>query len=738
MTYDPLLIAPYKSGLIQYYKPFLIGNDAFTELDNCYSWRGIIKKREGSLVLARTPVYRVVNAINGITNASPPVVTTSTAHGLLTGDMVYLENVVTNNGTVSTIATGFPTIVTTTGNHGMSAGQTVFLTGVNGVIGGTTQDPFDFNNEVYSIISVTPTTMSLNTTSTGTYTSGGTVFVAGLDGRDNNESFVITVTGANTFTLQNLNTGVNFPASGAAQSADIYLPIVGTRIFIISSSGDERLIVFTPRQAFQFNPNTNVLDNISFDTTTAAIVWQGTKDNFFYTSNYATVMWATNNIANTTLQPTGIRFYNGSLTAGWSDFQPQLSTGRYLNSALIVLPYKGRLVVLNTLEGGNAPPPGQANQNFFSRARWSQIGTPFVANAPTGFSNDANAWRDDIPGRGGFIDADTSERIISASIIQDTLIVSFQFSTWRLTYTGNETLPFIWERINNQLGSEGTFSDVPFDDRKLTISRRGIVGCSFNSVERIDLLVPDFVDSFEAGQIGEGLNRIQGIRDFQKRLVYWIYGDQADNAQTPNKILCYNYVDNTWATFTQSFTTLGNYKKTTDNTWSTWTSIWDGDTSTWDTPLDQSNTILVVAGDKTGRVWEIMDSEVSTDNGVNYNFSITTNVINPYFQQGRRCKLAYYDLYTTTTSNGEITLYNYIDNNENDPWLIKTVQTNNVGLPGSSEVKYIRVFLGMVARNHQITITLTPEQLADEDIGGSDFEIQGIIMHTRMEGRIKQ
>lgn len=784
MGYDPTLIAPYKSGLVQYFKPFLIGNDAFTLLDNCYSWRGLIKKREGSIILGRLAKWATST---GITDVSPPVVT-AVAHGLLTGDMVWLENVTMTNGTVVTIIPGVVTQVTFIGAPGITAGETITIRGITGTIGKA------LNGLTYQVISIVGPIVTLNVYTLGlVYTAGGTAFLGGLEG----QAFQITKITANTFSLQVLNSvpPTNVPASGTATAADIYLPVVGTRTFLQTSTGNEQLIVFHPKKAFLFNTGTMLFQDISFSvggaitgitaanpavvTTTnphglqtgdqvvitgvvgtmgpaingitflitvlspttfsipvntiglvyvsggvVGILWTGTKDNFFYTSNYATVMWTTNNV-----DP--IRFYNGSTTAGWADHVPIVSGSTTMTECLIILPYKGRLVALSTTEGGTT---------FFQRARWCQLGTPFVANSPSGFSNDVQAWRSDIPGKGGFNDADTSERIVSAEIIQDTLIVGFQFSTWRLRYTGNEILPFIWERISTQFGSEGTFTTVPFDDHTLQISRRGIVAASFNGVDRIDLVIPDFIDNFETGAIGEGLNRIQGVRDYEKRLVYWIYGDEANNSQSPNKILCFNYQDNTWSTFTQSFTTLGAYKKTTDNTWSTWTTTWDSDTSTWDSPFDQTNSLDIVAGAKDSNVWVIMDTELSTDNGINYNFTITTDLINPYFKEGRRCKLAYYDLYVTTTDNGQITVKNYTDDDPSSPWLIKTVDTNDraISLNPSKVAKYIRVFLGMVARNHQITITLTPSQLASTLIGPSNFELQGIIFHTRMEGRIKQ
>jgi hypothetical protein len=135
-----------------------------------------------------------------------------------------------------------------------------------------------------------------------------------------------------------------------------------------------------------------------------------------------------------------------------------------------------------------------------------------------------------------------------------------------------------------------------------------------------------------------------------------------------------------------------------------------------------------------------MQGDRSDDNGVPYNFTITTNIFNPYFENGRRCKLAFYDLYITNTSNGQITLENYIDDDPSDPWLIKTINTNDRALTTNpvKTVKYIRVFLGQVARNHQVTLTLTQEQMNTPLVATSPFELQGIIMHTREEGRIKQ
>ena len=60
MNYEPRLIAPFDNGgLITYYKPFLIGDQAFPVLEDAYAWRGTLRKREGYSLLATLPTVPV-------------------------------------------------------------------------------------------------------------------------------------------------------------------------------------------------------------------------------------------------------------------------------------------------------------------------------------------------------------------------------------------------------------------------------------------------------------------------------------------------------------------------------------------------------------------------------------------------------------------------------------------------------------------------------------------------------
>jgi hypothetical protein len=667
--YEAKLIAPLNSGLVNYYKPYLVSQDAFTTLENAYTSRGFVKKREGTSLLARTPIW---NTITNITNASPPVVTTATNHNLLSGDMVWLE----------------------------------------GVVGAT-----DLNQNSYVITVLSLTTFSLQ------YLSG---FVFLPNAIPPNDQYL------------EVTPGSNVAADGVGTAGNIYLPILGTRIYILPGTGNELLFVFNSKKVYQYNPGAGTLTDITFDEDGTAFFWKGTKDSFYYSSNYANAIWVTNN--NDTDQ---IKYYNGSVTDGWNTTFPVLVgtiPPTILTSSLLILPYKGYLVALNVTEN---------DTQFQNRATWSQQGTPYTGIAlptpntaitlgsptiitspahglttgdivglwsflpqnpnilngktfvvtvidannysippdtsgtgitvdnsytqlmgdpPTPFVNDPYAWRRDIPGKGGFNDADTTEAIISAEIINDVMIVGFQFSEWRLRFTGDQTTPFIWERISTSFGEESTFGSIAMDEGKLGVSRRGFIRSTQNRVERFDMAVFDKVDQIQtdiaSGVVG--FSRVHSVRDFNKRLIYWTYGEQQGSNNTPNKLLCYNYQDDNFNTFDQSFTTLALYKQTTDNIWATWTTPWAGDTSTWTDPFEQLNAIIIVAGQQNGNVCQFLDPNVSSDIGSplstvmsNYNFNITTKKFNPYIDKGKKCRLQYFDV--------------YIDSNSVTPILVSTI-----------------------------------------------------------------
>ena len=300
----------------------------------------------------------------------------------------------------------------------------------------------------------------------------------------------------------------------------------------------------------------------------------------------------------------GVRWYDMNQTT-WANFQPPINATNILIGALIIFYYRDRLVMLQPIE--TTALGGVGNATYYQRARWSQNGTFYYSSNPIpgGQTSQSDSWRDDIPGKGGYIDAPTSERIISASLIKDNLQVFFERSTWRLRYSGNEELPFIWERINEEFGSDSTFGTINFDIGPKTIGSRGIIQTDGRNVSRIDQLIPDEVFNFENQHSGP--QRVAGIRDFDEQVVYWAFPNDDENGTYPNRVLLYNYMNTSWAIFRDSYTAFGYWQSFNDLTWGGANFTWGSAEFTWGSAKSQALYPTVIGGNQQGYVMKVQE-----------------------------------------------------------------------------------------------------------------------------------
>jgi hypothetical protein len=389
------------------------------------------------------------------------------------------------------------------------------------------------------------------------------------------------------------------------------LPVMGLRSRELNNINNEQLVAFDQKYAYIFN---NGWQEFIPGTT-----WTGNDSDFFWSTNYWVnasdnrLFWVTN-FSGTLGDP--IRYTDGTT---WTDFSPDLdgviapNTNR-LQQCLCILPFRGRLVVFNTLEGKTLA----TSVSFPQRIRWAAIGNPLTATA----------WRDDIRGQGGFLDIPTSESIISVGFVRDNLVVYCERSTWQLRYTGRSISPFQIEKVNSELGAESTFSAVQFDTSLVGIGDKGIVECDSFKSDRIDIKIPDLV--FEFNNDNNGTKRIHGIRDFAQRLAYWTYPYKPLQSQTvPNKFpdrrLVYNYENDSWAIFTDSLTTLGTYQPQVSRTWANTPYSWSTQNYPW---IDRPSLFpSIVGGNQQGFV-EYLDSQVTNDVSLSIK-NITGNTTTP-------------------------------------------------------------------------------------------------------------
>jgi len=396
---------------------------------------------------------------------------------------------------------------------------------------------------------------------------------------------------ADTATYNLTDSAFNLTVTGAPDTTPVYFypsfPVMGLLTYEQSTINDEFIIGFDTRYAYQYS---NGWSRLATETTAGAAVWTGTNAQFFWGTTWlgadasAKIFFVTNFNEN---EPNYIRQFNGT---AWDDFRPALDTTvNYLNSARIIVPFKNRLVALNTWEGTGTP-----GTNYPNRARYSQVGSPL----------DASAWLVSTPGRGNAIDASTTEAIVSVEFIKDRLIVYFERSTWELVDTRNQAYPFTWQKINTELGVESTFSIIPFDKVAVGVGNVGIHACNGTSVQRIDGKIPDTV--FNIHNDNSGIFRVYGIRDYYVEMMYWTFPDTNTNSDFPypNKVLIYNYATGTWAFNDDSITVFGYFQPVSGILWSSTTVVFN-DSVPWNSGANQAKFRQVVAGNQQGYTFVI-------------------------------------------------------------------------------------------------------------------------------------
>jgi hypothetical protein len=358
--------------------------------------------------------------------------------------------------------------------------------------------------------------------------------------------------------------------------------------------------------------NINDEQNIAFDTKYAyttlmgqfielpsgtKFTWNGADWQLFWTTNFYTktiglardkFFWATNynaeNIAPSIRDH--INYYDGS---DWFLLEPHVNPTTFLEQCKILIGYKSRLIAMNLWEG-----PDIYNVfHYPNKIRWSVNGDP----------TDINAWREDIPGQGSYLYAPTNEAIISVAFIRDILVVKFERSSWRLSYTGNENLPFVFQKIDTDLGSESPFSLITFGKGLLSVADKGITVDDGMSVNRIDTNIPQQV--FKIKNNANGTDRVYGIRDFVSELAYFSF-PSFNTVKFPDRVLVYNYNNATWAIFKDSFTCYGNYQRDSDETWAAFTDerydTWAALYQTWNEGATSALVPNIAAGNQAGFV----------------------------------------------------------------------------------------------------------------------------------------
>ncbi len=449
----------------------------------------------------------------------------------------------------------------------------------------------------------------------------GIVFAVGQQFSIATEIFTVSVTGtpgimldtgASTVHTYNTTNGA-LVITGAPPLTDVYFfpatAVMGLTNYEVGPINNQPSYAFDTQFAYTFDASGT--GRWIRSQTAGVPTFHGTNSQFFWAYNWRGItpnlksLFVTNFNASIPAAGTDDPMYAFDGTT-WTNFSTStifLTDGSFVASARIIIAFKNRLLLLNTVEQNAAGD----NSAYVNRLRYSFNGNPFAANAwlqpknTNGGLNGAGA---------GFIDAPTEEAIVSAEFIKDRLLVFFERSTWELVYTTNQVLPFVWQKINTELGSEATFSTVPFDKVVLAIGNTGVHACNGANVERIDNKIPDTV--FDIFDKATGVARVAGIRDYFTEMVYWTFpqGNQIATQPFPTGVLVYNYKNNSWALNDDTITCFGYFEQQLALTWQNWTQTWEQSTFQWDGGDIQAQFRQVIAGNQEGFVY-LIDTDIA-------------------------------------------------------------------------------------------------------------------------------
>jgi hypothetical protein len=371
-------------------------------------------------------------------------------------------------------------------------------------------------------------------------------------------------------------------------------PVMGIMRWVNETTGDVSLLVATTVNLYLYDPGTNTYSLVGTPPT-----FTGTIKNFFNWTNWqpftggSSLLWMVNNKDRVTT-------FDGT-----NANQPTITidgAGTTITTALDVVVYKQRLLLIRpTLSTG-----GTQNQAIY----WSAIQNPTL-------------WRTDIAGQGGFLDAPTGDIIQSAEFIRDVLVVFFTNSTWIFRFTGNNTDPFRWDKVNNTKSTNAPYGSVAYDERSTSIGNTGLIACDGVNVQRYDVPI---IDYYETNFSEQFYSQAFSQRYENLNQSWTMYVSQSNNfpkvgniAPGSDRALIYNFLENTWATYTwtRPMTALGLFYNQAGETWADLNQAWETVDAPWYSYSNQNTAPILLAGDTTGHVWWMDNSNTVVDEQLN-------------------------------------------------------------------------------------------------------------------------
>ncbi len=745
-SYQPFPITELKTGLYNYLEPWIRPQDAFDPLSNAYVYRGSIYKRDGTyqiggLVYHDGAVIAVGNGTGSFsgTLAKFPIIPGSftvkatTSAGLETWTSNSTSPVGTLTGSLGD--TGTITWATGAWTLTLSGGRTI-ANPIN-IVGSYNYYPLSLSSPTvrpimalktwYSADGTTKKLVACDTDRASVLNSAGTAFdplytVSEQIGIGNggmgpyafNAGFGNII--PYSFTLTD---GTETFTSDGATPAGVLTGSAGGSGTITWASG-----AFT----VTFNANTSATFIIAYSIT--GDYFTGDYTNFFNSTNWGGIstsyLYLTNNKDPITIYD-GTNLSRPPFSINQADFDAYQNNIGY---CLDLDVYKNRLIVQrpNVINTG-------ANGTDYQSFRWSAINPNGVIRAANGGSTDLVA---DVQGQGGELSAPTQDIIQSSEILRDQLIVPFNNSVWWFRFNGTlVNPPFSWVKLNGTKSTDAPYGTVAYDERITMMGKKGLIACDGVNVQRYDIAIVDYTtDIPKINQ--EYYSQCFATRFDTLNQTWMLYPSINASTGKSDSVLIYNFMENTWATYSLAMSCLGTFFVSAGTTWANLASnganptLWEDADLQWSSYLTQKNAPVLLGGGHDGIVSVlnsgITDGKSSASAGSAISSEIRSTRWNPFVQAGQKVQFGYIDIYYLRQDDCELDVSFFVNNSE-EPVLTTTITCDSDSVNGiqtNDDYALKRVYLNLTGEFIRMKIN---------SASLSFFQIVGFVLWAAPAGR---
>lgn len=670
-----------KSGLRLDKEPWLLPQDAFKTLEDCFLQYGVLRKRRGSTFFAQM--------LDIATTTKAPVLQTTTVMGIFNHyttaglETLLCIDTLRFNKYLTTIVSGLSVTLSDAGGGEVNATATGHGLVTDNIV--TISDSATLD-ATYSITKVSADVFKF----TATWHASNTT------GTANQERLIDLTRNSIRFqhaSKQNWTPAADDVVKGATSgaTATVLGVVVDTGTFggtdangtIIFKNGTVSG-TFQNAEELQENgtPGNKVGDT---DGTATDGDFTGDDSNFFWFENWKGVAYFTNN-------QDQIRKYDGTYVTKFNiDLDVEGGPDNDVNTCLLIFHMEGRIILLRTTERSIA---------HYQRLRWFEINSTTTAK-------DAN-----------YSDAPRDDAIIGADFIGGELIVWFERGVMKIVYTGDPDTPFKWEKVDSVEGCYATMSLAAFSNEIICVGPTRFLSCDGREVTGIDDKIPDLMLAFKQTAVKYCYAMV--IEEVRQALISYA----SASSDKPDKALVLNYDEDNFAIFNLPIHVMGysSLLETLSTDDMVGISLDDLDYSLDDKEL-QAGYPTSLMGCRDGKIYKMNDG--GSDDGVAIEMKAKGGRWNPYFKENKRARLKKID-FLVDRVNTTFDVKFFI-NSRGSSYQTKTIDCSDDDI--SRERVWRTARCGAVADFHQIKI--------DHDTVGISPRIHALVLHFRPAGPIR-